>query len=530
MSPTRSIETTAPGAGPASPFPFRRVLALTCVVKIALAAIVPLTGDEAYFALWGMYPDFGYYDHPPMIGWWLWAMLLGGNSVFLVRVPAILTTVAAALIVRGVLRTIDRDKADLVATLFLLTPFHVAGIVSTTDTPLVFFSVVSAAFAWRAGVRRSARDALLAGLFLGAAFLSKYFAVLLGLAYAVYFPLARRSWRGLGVVVLIFVGSLPGIAVNVWWNYEHGWTNIMFNLFNRHGNAGFSFANPAAFLALTAYWLGPGVVWVSFAQRRAIVAGLGERWREAQRNGTAVFFAGALVPAAAFFALSWVKNVGFHWLMSFYPLFFVVLFGVCSGQTVRRMMKPTAWFSAVHVVVVVVFLSLPLEKIVPARLYDSVLLATEPEVVLEALAPRLVDSELASGSYAKAAMLEFVTGKRIPVLGPGSFNGRHDDVLTDFRELEGRNFVILETRESRAAAGLGWFREASLERLEVGGTTYKLLVGRGFDYEAYRGDVLQRVADRYYDIPGWLAAVMKESFFLVRYGLESRETGEDRGR
>jgi hypothetical protein len=27
---------------------------------------------EAFFYQWGVYPDWGYYDHPPMVGWLLW--------------------------------------------------------------------------------------------------------------------------------------------------------------------------------------------------------------------------------------------------------------------------------------------------------------------------------------------------------------------------------------------------------------------------------------------------------------------------
>ena len=30
-----------------------------------------MTADEAYFIWWGWLPDWGFYDHPPMIGWWL---------------------------------------------------------------------------------------------------------------------------------------------------------------------------------------------------------------------------------------------------------------------------------------------------------------------------------------------------------------------------------------------------------------------------------------------------------------------------
>jgi hypothetical protein len=40
-------------------------LALRLWISIAL----PMTGDEAFFYWWGVYPAWGYSDHPPMVGW-----------------------------------------------------------------------------------------------------------------------------------------------------------------------------------------------------------------------------------------------------------------------------------------------------------------------------------------------------------------------------------------------------------------------------------------------------------------------------
>ena len=76
----------------------------------------------------------------------------------------------------------------------------------TTDTPLVFFSFFSAAVLQeraRAALRPVVRGA--PACCSGAAFLSKYFAVLLGLAYIVSVAAPRRAgerdWRGLAVTV-----------------------------------------------------------------------------------------------------------------------------------------------------------------------------------------------------------------------------------------------------------------------------------------------------------------------------------------
>ena len=42
---------------------------ITLLLKIVIAAGFPITGDEAFFYQWGVFPAWGYSDHPPMVGW-----------------------------------------------------------------------------------------------------------------------------------------------------------------------------------------------------------------------------------------------------------------------------------------------------------------------------------------------------------------------------------------------------------------------------------------------------------------------------
>jgi len=40
-------------------------------LRLAGAAFLHLTEDEAYYRLWAQHLAFGYFDHPPMIAWWI---------------------------------------------------------------------------------------------------------------------------------------------------------------------------------------------------------------------------------------------------------------------------------------------------------------------------------------------------------------------------------------------------------------------------------------------------------------------------
>ncbi|HQN46438.1 MAG TPA: hypothetical protein PK034_05215, partial [Rugosibacter sp.] len=130
------------------PFPqlnartFFALLGLTLIFRCWLAAATPITGDEAYFIWWGWRPDWGFYDHPPMIGWWLAALLKISDSEAWLRLPVILQPGVLALGVVAALRhfmpDLDEVQRYSIGLLVLLAPANVWNIFITTDTPLVY--------------------------------------------------------------------------------------------------------------------------------------------------------------------------------------------------------------------------------------------------------------------------------------------------------------------------------------------------------------------------------------------------------
>src|SRR3954471_18317969 len=219
----------------------RRVVVLAALIlafRLWLSAALPVSGDEAYFVYWGVIPDLGLYDHPPMVGWWLQLLLHASAEPWVLRLPS---TVLPGILAAGIflaLRGRDPERAALAALAFVLLPASVCNVLISTDTPLIYFSFLSALCFRTARERRSAAWYAAAGALLGAAFLSKYFAALLGLAYIAWVlasPRAERDWRGLAVTVAC---ALPFAGLNLYWNYENCWANLMFNVYNRHSNAG----------------------------------------------------------------------------------------------------------------------------------------------------------------------------------------------------------------------------------------------------------------------------------------------------
>jgi len=476
---------------------FALALGATLAFRFWLAAVLPVTGDEAYFILWGRTPDIGFYDHPPMVGWLLAPLLRLSEAPWVLRLPVLLLPVLVALLVRHALAAWfgrDADTADLAAIAVLLVPLNVWNVFITTDTPLVLFSVASL-LAFARG------RFLLAGVLLGLAFLSKYFAVLLGMSYLVWALAAGRP----RAFALVFAGALPFALLNLYWNWQACWCNVMFNAVNRHGDAGLSFTTPALYAASLAYLAAP-LLWFAWRGRGKLRAALA-------RPGEGALLAAWLLPLLVFALLSPVRRIGLHWLLSFVP---ALILSVALALERRALVITGRWFAGfavLHAIVLAALVAMPLETWKERRFYQNIVLLAHTEAVLQALPPGTPAYE----SYSMAAVMSFHAKRTVPVYGPGSSHARHDDIVTDWRAYQGRDLAILRRDEPVLAHYRPYFHEVEARRFEVRGAPFYAVLGRGFDYAAYRKGVLKPVRERWYRIPR--ALPVGRCYFFERYGL-----------
>ncbi len=485
---------------------FAGILAGALLIKLALAAAIPLTGDESYFVLYARHVDWGgFYDHPPMVGWLLWLMERLGSHPLVLRLPAVLTGLLLALGLYVALRDIDEARARLVALLMLLTPVYLIGVLITSDTGLILFGVASVLVLQQAVNRNRNGLFVLAGVLLGLAFLSKYFAVLLGLAYVAWMlAFARHQWPGFA---LLFLAVLPFGLWNIAWNILHCWDHVMFNMINRHQGAGFAPGGSIGYVLMLLYLLSLPL-WHLIRQRHTVWQGL----REHRRLLLAVT---GTLPLLVFGLLSPWREIGLHWLLLFVPMVLACCMFLprpALEQNIRFM----GWFAAAHLLVVIGLLWLPTDawREHPAR--GDIVFHLEPDAVGEVLAAFEGDF-YATDSYSRSAILGYYTPHYWRVFGPGSRHGRQDDRITDWREHDGERMVFFSRRgEVRHEALAPYFDAVQVHTVEVAGTRYEVAVAESFDYAAYRQQVLTRIAERYYNIPDFLP--LCACSFLARYG------------
>ncbi|MHB9154835.1 MAG: ArnT family glycosyltransferase [Endomicrobiales bacterium] len=492
-------------------------LLFALLIKVMLALAIPMTSDEAYFTVWGRYLDFGYYDHPPVTGWILHALQYLGNAQLLMRLPAILSTLLVGAGIYLVLRGYDRAKACLVAAFFLVSPINILDVLITTDTPLIVFSFLSVAFLFAALKEQRYAFYLLSGAFLGLAFLSKYFSVLLGLSYAAWFLVSKKNGKKTAGMALLFASAVPFVLVNIYWNYTHCWVNILFNLYNRNQKEEFSLAKAGIFAVSQLYLITPPAAYYLWRSRKELARRSRELWAGLRDSPAAVFAFAFLIPLAVFALLSFKKVIGLHWVLGFYPFLYVVLFFLLKKEDIVKSIHFMAVFSAVHLFLIGAVLSLPLKYLQGNKNYEMIVLGTKPGTVLRELAKYGRAFHLATPSYADSSILTYHSGEYFSVFGGGSHHGRQDDLLTDFSKLDGRDILILRTSPPEPGAYAPFFERVELDSSAVSGATFFFVRGYGFNYGNYRERVLKDIKEKYYRLPSYLPYSRTSCYFYDKY-------------
>lgn len=486
-----------------------QAMLLAFAIKLMLAWLLPMTGDEAYFVLWGRHLDYGYYDHPPMAGWMTWLQLQLSDHRAWIRMPGILTELVIAVWLYRLLRPHDAGKARLLALLFLFSPLSLIFVFTLTDTGCMLFaaaSFVAAARAVQAARGRAAAGwAVLAGMCLGLAFLSKYFAVFLGLAYLIHFFVMRPAQWRLGLVVVLT--ALPFGLLNLYWNYTHCWSNVLFNLVNRNADGHFDPLLLMAYVVMMSYVVLP---WIWLALWR------GRHGRDPAVDGVLTLARVVVMTAfLGFLLVSASKSIGLHWVLWFYPMVLVLLWPQAPG-VLYRLLWLTLGVSLLHVLVLAAVLLAPVSAwdSKPGIQRDLVSASEAPEILAqaEAVSGRL---PLAMLGYSAASVLAYQADRPVMVIGKGSKYARQDDSWTDFRALDGRDILIAVRRDREVTEVMPWFRSTRRFSIRHHGLDFTFVIGRGFDYARYHAEVLVPVRERFYQFPAWLP--QGECAFTARY-------------
>lgn len=207
-------------------------LAALTLLRLVVAAEVPLAPDEAYYWLWSLHLQPGYYDDAPLIAYWIRAGtgIFGDGALGIRLLSPIGAAIGSVLLWRAGEDLFPNRNAGLMAAILLNATLllNTGAIITTPDTPLLLFWTATLASVARWHATGDDRWWLAAGLAAGLALDAKYTGVLILVAIGLWLlitPAGRAAlrrplpWTGIAVALIMF-------APVIGWNAAHGWASF----------------------------------------------------------------------------------------------------------------------------------------------------------------------------------------------------------------------------------------------------------------------------------------------------------------
>ncbi|MCM8764889.1 MAG: glycosyltransferase family 39 protein, partial [Candidatus Omnitrophica bacterium] len=394
----------------------------------------------------------------------------------------------------------------LCASIFLLSPVSILNILSVNDVPLIFFTFLAGVFFYRAFKQNRLLDAILSGFFWGCAFLSKYFSVLFGFSVLLICFIYREKtlWK---ITAIALFSALPLIFINLLWNYNNCWLNVMFNLFFRNKNLSFNF------LSVIVYAIEQIVLMTPFLAIFFIKNGF--LWNRI-RNDTnmKIFWYFFIIPQIFFFVLSFIKNIGLHWTASFLPFFFTFLISI-RQDILDRAARHAFYFSVAISMIVLILVFIPIDAFKPSKKYPQIVMFKEPVKLCEAINRESKGRMLASTGYTEASVLSYYCKREFILFGSMSRSGRYYDFINDFKKFDGKDFFIVSLNRRDAEKFVDYFKTIRIDQVNIRAAQFYFIYGDGFIFNNYRQFYLTKILQMYYNPPDFFPS--GTNFFREKY-------------
>ena len=302
---------------------FLAVWAIVTMVKVAIAARLPLFVDEAFYWQEGQHLAAAYSDLPGLTAWLTrLGVELGGHHVLAVRAPFLLIAALLPwLMARSAAHWFGAVMGWQAALLTVLMPLSgTLGLLALPDVPMALATVLCADAGARMlrGVDAMSAIELALGLILGALSHYRFIGVIgVGLIALLWLPQGRGVLRDARVWVALAAGLLAWAPLLAW-NLEYADAGLRFQLLDRHP---WRFhGDGARFLLVQAALATPLLFWAML-----VVSVRGIRGEGGGEGGTGPewrYFAllGA-VSTLGFFLLGFFadnERVSFHWTLPGY--------------------------------------------------------------------------------------------------------------------------------------------------------------------------------------------------------------------
>jgi len=241
------------------------VVGVLTLWRLDLSAGLQLHPDEAYYWLWSRHLDIAYYDHSPLVAYFIWITTLFSETELWVRLSGTIVTLITSILMWQLAIQLFRNSVVAAGSviLFNVYPLTMLGlIVITPDIPLFMFWSLSVYLFWQ--IMRSNKTWLwyALGVSFGLALLSKYTAILLLPCFFLYLLITedRRWLKTFYPYVSLLIGLLCFLPV-VFWNNAHDWVSFKFQLGHGLNGQDYSFGRVVEYIVGQLLVTGP-IAWL----------------------------------------------------------------------------------------------------------------------------------------------------------------------------------------------------------------------------------------------------------------------------
>jgi 4-amino-4-deoxy-L-arabinose transferase-like glycosyltransferase len=312
-------------------------------IHLIMGGLIPLSTDEAHYALYGYYPALSYFDHPSMVGWLQALALLISEQEWSLRLfPILIHAAVSVLLYRYTNRWFEAHAPR--AGLLALGLYYSAAIVQiigmglVPDGPLILFALLTVNTTYELLEKDDWKYWLQLGLWLGLAGISKYTAITFAFSFVLAFLLLGQWQRlfSLKAIVAALI-ALMVIAPVLCWNYQHDWLSFRYQIEHGTSNDDWQLLKAMSLQAMLIVGYGPFVYFIGLF---AIFAALRQR---SVITSLLLIFA---FPVLFLFSYAAGKGQSFpHWTISGFALLCPVMAFLLLERWNRKPIRFLTWVS-----------------------------------------------------------------------------------------------------------------------------------------------------------------------------------------
>ena len=288
--------------------------------KIFLASTLCLHPDEAYYWLWSTNLQLSYYDHAPMVAYFIKLTTLFSNNELAVRFSTIIATIILSFLLWKLVKNLFKSNVIASASIIILHSMPIlfsVSIITTPDTPVFLFLSLATFFVWKIIKTDNQNYWYFIGLFFGLSMLSKYTACLFLMSLFIYMLLDKKLyWFKSYQLYLGIIISIICFLPVVYWNWQHDWASFSYQIGHGLSNEGIRFNYIGEYLATQA-----GVFNV-FLFIPVLYIGIKYLFSKDTKN---IFLSAFSVPVILFYVITALKRLpGGNWPIPAYFTFAII--------------------------------------------------------------------------------------------------------------------------------------------------------------------------------------------------------------